>query len=60
MAGVKLELSEAQAAELRRVLAEVLGDLSHEIAATDNPGVRTNLVERRHLLQQVAESLGSP
>ena len=55
--GMKLELSTKQALELQRLLKEALGDLSHEIAATDNYSFRAGLVERRKLLDSVREEL---
>ena len=37
---VELVLNEEQAEELHRLLTQTLGDLSSEIAATDNPAFR--------------------
>ena len=53
-----LTLDEGQAEELRTVLDGALGDLSSEIADTDNPGYRAALRERRDRLQQVRAKLG--
>ena len=42
-----IELTEEQCAELQRLLEEFLGDLSSEIADTDNPGYREGLRRQR-------------
>ena len=60
---MELTLDEAEAAELRDLLDGTLGDLSSEIADTDNPRYRTALKERRTRLQAVRarlESAGLP
>jgi hypothetical protein len=45
-----LQLSEDQARELDALLETTLGDLSYEIAASDNARFRSALSERRRLL----------
>lgn len=55
---MELTLTEAQAAEVRVLLDAALGDLSTEIADTDNPGYRVGLRERRERLQEVRALLG--
>ena len=48
---MQLTLSEPEANDLRDLLTGSLGDLSSEIADTDNPSYRLALKERRaHLL----------
>lgn len=54
---MNLQLSENEARVLRELLVAHLGDLSAEIAATDNPGFRRELRERRDLLQRVRSAL---
>ena len=55
-----IELTEAQCAELQRLLESSLGDLSSEIAATDNPAFREGLRERRDVLESVLFLLDNP
>jgi len=55
---MELTLSEAEANELRTLLDGSLGDLSSEIADTDNPSFRLALKERRTHLQAVRALLG--
>jgi hypothetical protein len=55
-----VELTEAQCAELQRLLEDSLGDLSTEIADTDNPGYREGLRERRTVLESVLFLLDNP
>ena len=58
---MKIELSEAQRAELKELLRTSLGDLSTEIADTDNAGYRSGLRDRRDILQSVLALLeGTP
>ncbi|HEY2192301.1 MAG TPA: hypothetical protein VGH76_08370 [Actinomycetospora sp.] len=52
-----VELTEAQVGAVSVFLAEHLGDLSSEIAATDNPAYRRGLIERRELLRGVLSAL---
>jgi hypothetical protein len=54
---MNLELSADQARELHTLLDGVLGDLSHEIAATDNAEYRVKLRERRGLLSEIRNRL---
>jgi hypothetical protein len=54
---VDLQLSDDQAQELRTLLDGALGDLSHEIAATDNAEYRLRLRERRDLLTAIRSGL---
>jgi hypothetical protein len=44
---IELHLTTAEAEELLLLLDQALGDLSFEIADTDNPEVRDGLKERR-------------
>ncbi len=52
-----LTLTEDEATELRDLLDGSLGDLSTEIADTDNPGYRVGLKSRRVHLQAVRAQL---
>jgi hypothetical protein len=54
---VNLDLSREQTDELRSLLDEVLGDLSAEIAATENPTYRSSLGHRRSLLIDIRDRL---
>ena len=54
---VNLVLADEQASELRVVLDEALGDLSTEIADTDNSEYRVILRRRRDLISAVREQL---
>jgi len=53
-----LTLTDDEANELRDLLDGSLGDLSSEIADTDNPSYRLALKERRTRLQAVRARLG--
>ncbi len=53
-----LTVTEPEGTELRELLDGSLGDLSSEIAGTDNPGYRLMLKERRTRLQAVRIQLG--
>lgn len=56
-----IEFSEAQRSELQELLRSSLGDLSTEIADTDNPSYRNGLRDRREILQSVLNLLdGTP
>jgi hypothetical protein len=55
-----IELTEEQCAELQRLLEEFLGDLSTEIADTDNPSYREGLRERRAMVESVLYQLDNP
>jgi len=48
-----LDLSQSLAEELRATLEEVIGDMSSEIAGTDNPGYRRGLEARRQRLKAI-------
>jgi hypothetical protein len=50
---VLIELTDAQARELRELLGASLADLSSEIADTDNPSYRSGLGDRRAVLESV-------
>jgi hypothetical protein len=60
---MELTVTGPEANELRDLLDGSLGDLSSEIAGTDNPGYRLALKERRTRLQAVRaqlEAVGQP
>lgn len=54
---VHIDLTDAQATTLLDLLDAHLGDMSTEIAATDNPGYRKGLRERRDQLRSVRAAL---
>jgi hypothetical protein len=54
-----LNLSESLAEELRETLEGVLGDMSSEIADTDNPNYRKQLQARRDRLAAIRADLGA-
>jgi hypothetical protein len=56
---MKIELNDEQVADLGQLLRGALGDLSSEIAATDNPAYRDGLRARRASLEGVLAQLGS-
>jgi hypothetical protein len=56
---MELTVTEPEATELRDLLDGSLGDLSSEIAGTDNPSYRLVLKERRTRLQAVRAQLGA-
>ena len=51
---MNLHLDQDAAEELASVLHSVLGDLSTEIADTDNAAFRRSLLDRRRLLEGIA------
>jgi hypothetical protein len=55
-----IELTEEQCAELQRLLEESLGDLSSEIADTDNPSYREGLRQRRAVQESILFQLDNP
>jgi hypothetical protein len=55
-----IDLTEEQCAELQRLLEASLGDLSTEIADTDNAQYRERLRERRRVLESVLYQLDNP
>ena len=52
-----VELSDAEAEDLRDLLDGALGDMSSEIAATDNVEYRASLKDRRNRLHDVRQRL---
>ncbi len=54
---MQLTLTDAEVAELRDLLRGTLGDLSSEIADTDNPTYRLALKDRRIHLQSIQAQL---
>jgi hypothetical protein len=52
-----LDLSPAEQAVLRDVLADALSELSTEISGTDDKGFRDDLKDRREVLQKVVAAL---
>jgi hypothetical protein len=54
-----VQLSDVQVDALRTLLDEALGDLSTEIADTENPKFRASLDRRRSSLRELRELLGS-
>ena len=54
---MNLALTEPLAQELRDTLSEVIGDMSSEIADTDNPEFRRNLDARRERLRAIRAEL---
>ena len=58
MSSMNLHLDDVQADELRLVLDGALGDLSHEIADTDNASFRDRLRARREHLRAIRAQLG--
>ncbi len=55
--GKVITLTAEQATELRSVLDQVLGDMSTEIADTDNARFRSALRLRRDLIREIREAL---
>ncbi len=55
-----IELTEPQCAELQRLLEGALGDLSTEIAGTDDADYREALRDRRAVLESVLFLLDNP
>ncbi|HEX3334696.1 MAG TPA: hypothetical protein VHS57_10155 [Acidimicrobiales bacterium] len=55
-----IELNEAQCSELQQLLEGSLGDLSTEIADTDNAEYRQGLRDRRAVLESVLFLLDNP
>lgn len=55
---MKLEITPEQAQALASLLKGAVGDLSAEIAGTENPSFRADLLDRRRALREVAETLG--
>jgi hypothetical protein len=57
---MQLDLSDDDAGLLREILQSAVGDLSPEIADTDNPTYRRDLKERRERLRAMLSKLGAP
>jgi hypothetical protein len=57
MERVQLELNDEEAADLASVLDDVIGDLSPEIADTDNVAYRADLKRRRDHLRAIRAQL---
>jgi hypothetical protein len=57
--GVVIELSAEERDDLAELLAGALGDMSSEIADTDNPSYRAELMARRDRLRAVAERVSA-
>ena len=55
-----VELSEEQGSELQKLLESSLGDLSAELAGTDNADYRQGLRQRRSVLESVLFQLDNP
>ena len=55
-----IELTEEQCGEMQRLLEEYLGDLSTEIADTDNAQYREGLRHRRDVVESVLFQLDNP
>jgi hypothetical protein len=54
---MQLHLDDEQADELRTLLTHALGELSSEIADTDNAAFQRSLRDRRRQLQSIAQQL---
>jgi hypothetical protein len=54
---MKLEISQEQAREILTLLDDTLREMSHEIAATENPTYRSGLIARRQLLSEVERAM---
>ncbi len=54
---MELHLDDAQVTELHRLLTVALGELSSEIADTDNPAFQRMLRDRRHQLQLIVQQI---
>lgn len=54
-----LPLTDEQAEVLDSTLREVIGELSGEIAGTDNAAYRGTLTDRRDILREVAAALAA-
>jgi hypothetical protein len=56
---VQLDLTAEQAETLLGVIDEILGELTSEIANTDNASYRASLAHRRDVIRGVRGSLGT-
>lgn len=57
--GVHLDLTDVEAEVLESVLEGVIGEMSSEIADTENPSFRTQLNQRRDALREVRRKLST-
>jgi len=57
---MEIELTEEQCGELQRLLENSLGDMSTEIAGTDNAQYREGLRDRRSVLESILYLLDNP
>jgi len=57
---MNIELSDGDVQLLRQVLQSTVSDLSPEIADTDNPAFRRELVARREQLRSILQRLPNP
>lgn len=55
---MQIELTDEQSSQLRLLLHDALGDLSAEIAGTDNSHFREGLRSRKVALEAVSKQLG--
>jgi hypothetical protein len=55
---MQIELTDEQSSQLRLLLHDALGDLSSEIAGTDNSHFREGLRSRKAALEAVSKQLG--
>jgi hypothetical protein len=56
---MELQLDEKQVSELHALLTHALGELSSEIADTDNPAFQRMLRDRRDQLQAILQQINS-
>lgn len=56
---MELQLDDTQARELHDLLTQTLGDLSSEIADTDNPTFQRMLRDRRDQLRAILQQIDS-
>ena len=54
---MQLHLNDLQTRELHTLLTAALGDLSSEIADTDNPAFKRELRDRRLQLQEILQEI---
>jgi hypothetical protein len=56
---MELQLDDTQVSELHAVLTHALGELSSEIADTDNPSFQRMLRDRRDHLQAIVQQINA-
>lgn len=56
---MELHLDEPQQRELHSLLTHALGELSSEMADTENPAFKRMLRDRRHQLQAILQQIDS-